>query len=174
MSVYSITVGSNLVLLVMLYDSSLPPSARVSLATFNMFITNSMACRIFRNARAAVTEPRSRVIIVDINPRDSMGGVSIPLPVLTRRRRDETTAATTRCINVTSNISNIPTGSEDCNIDSSTSLHNVNDTKVGLRTILRARTWALWNLLINLAPCICSETRVGKAHWLKYNVRRRW
>ncbi|EPT05765.1 hypothetical protein FOMPIDRAFT_1111231 [Fomitopsis schrenkii] len=68
---YAMTIGTNLILIAMLYDPWLAPTMRAQLATFNIFITNSMACRIFRNARAAVKSPASRVIIIDTLRSDS-------------------------------------------------------------------------------------------------------
>ncbi|KAH9841026.1 uncharacterized protein C8Q71DRAFT_692191, partial [Rhodofomes roseus] len=50
---YLVAVCSNLTLLIMLYSKPLPVVMRTVWSIPNVFLTNSMACRIFRNARAA-------------------------------------------------------------------------------------------------------------------------
>ena len=52
-----ITVCSNTVVLAMLFATGLPPTYREMLAESNVFLTNSLACKVFRNTRDAITNP---------------------------------------------------------------------------------------------------------------------
>ncbi|TFY67212.1 hypothetical protein EVJ58_g1761 [Rhodofomes roseus] len=90
---YLVAVCSNLTLLIMLYSKPLPVVMRTVWSIPNVFLTNSMACRIFRNARAAVNKgPRG--IFLNTAGADDVN--TIPLSFV--RRRSDSNIDTTSSI----------------------------------------------------------------------------
>jgi len=97
---YLITVGSNLLAVIMFYLSALPVGYRTIFAISNIFLTNAMACRIYRNAKLKLSNSTNVMILSTIHgePSTRTGGIALSLPRQSHQAHESSNAVSEQTV----------------------------------------------------------------------------